>query len=523
MPTIDDIKALLSDIFEKDLVTSLQTIISDWSESMHGYDTSTALGLLSMMTHILLEPLQTSEEECISILKLCFPIALSIMENDPASLKSRPYLRLLLAKSRFAETASRQAMDSMNNQLRSSQGVFYGPDIALLPIYVPIGDETPQWAPMDQPPELQDPVKLILRSAIDLGDLETEVLARRELIRLSNNPIEEFNILSTLQLSRQGDLNGYGLTLASKYLVSTTAAEKKELASEISQLFSMDPITTYWGPSYTWILSILLHKLERKPPEAIPQKLEKAFADYSNMEDSLLQEISRKMPELKDWVEQQNRKSSTKVKIKNATLRAGSSSRRGNRPVFAKRAKSPSTRRTEDQAPQQAEPGDAGDERGEESGGSSTRARVDSAKSPPERRFVHIRREEDPFPVPAVNNGEQRDTMGELRSRSRSRTTGNAREISVDSYYTSSDTDSGRYNGYRRNSSPPRSSIRRRSTLAGPTVVNTRRPPDNVALVAELKKKIEDEFSRRLEVAQETERRQLDEKKAILEELKKGT
>lgn len=179
MPTLEDIKAFTYDIFDKDLIPSLQVMASDWSDSVHGYDASTTLGLLSMMTHILLMPVGAAEKECVDILKICLPLAISVAENDPSSLKSRPYLRLLLAKSRFAETASRQAIDSLTSQLQSSQGVFYQADIALLPIYVPLGDETPQWTPADQPVELKDPVKLVLRSAIELGDFETEALARR--------------------------------------------------------------------------------------------------------------------------------------------------------------------------------------------------------------------------------------------------------------------------------------------------------------------------------------------------------
>ncbi|KAJ8119429.1 hypothetical protein O1611_g10615 [Lasiodiplodia mahajangana] len=216
MPTIEDTKAFTYDIFAKDLIPSLQTLVSDWSDSVHGYDSSTTLGLLGIMTHILLEPVEISEKECIEILKLCLPLAISVVENDPSSLKSRPYLRLLLAKSRFAETASRQAIDSLIAHLQSSQGVYYQTDISLLPIYVPSGNEVPQWTPMDQPPELKDPVKLVLRSTVELGDLGTEVIARRELIRLSANPRDEFDTLCNLQLSRQGDLNGYGLSLAAK-------------------------------------------------------------------------------------------------------------------------------------------------------------------------------------------------------------------------------------------------------------------------------------------------------------------
>lgn len=345
MPTIEDIKALTHDVFGKGLIPSLQTMVSDWSDSVHGYDASTTLGLLSILTHILLEPVEASEKECIEVLKICLPLAISVAENDPGSLKSRPYLRLLLAKSRFAETASRQAVDSLQSHLQSSQGVFYQNDIALLPIYVPSGSETPQWTPADQPSELRDPVRLVLRSAIELGDFATEVLARRELIRLSASPRDDFDRLCTLQLSRQGDLNGYGLSLASKYLVSNTKPAKEELAIAISRLLSKVASTDYWDPSHEWILNMLLYKLEEMSPSTIHRMLERNNADYKNIDEFLLREISRKMPVLKDWVDRQKKENSTEAKLGDTILRAGSDPRRSSKPISRQTKRSSGVRR----------------------------------------------------------------------------------------------------------------------------------------------------------------------------------
>ncbi|KAI8626243.1 hypothetical protein F5Y19DRAFT_488534 [Xylariaceae sp. FL1651] len=345
LPTIEDIRVLIHGISGHDLIPGLQAMIADWSNSIHGYDSSTTLALLSMMTHVLLEPIQASEKECIEILKLCLPLALSILENDPGNLKSRPYLRLLLAKSRFAETASRQANELLTSHLRSSPGVFYQFDIASLPIYVPSGTETPDWILTDQPPELKDPVKLVLNSASNLGDLKTEALALQELIRLSSNPLNEFERLCRLQLSHQGDMNSYGLSLASKYLVSSTKPSRETLAIDISRLLSRVASTDYWSPSHEWILNALLYKLEGRSSATIQHMLERSHADYHNMDEALLQEISRKMPVLKDWVDQQAR-SAKRARQGNTILPAAA--RRGNR-SSARRGKAPMSQRTGEQ------------------------------------------------------------------------------------------------------------------------------------------------------------------------------
>ena len=342
--TIEDIRDVTRTIFGKDLIPSLKLMVTQWSESIHGYDASTTLGLLSIMTHIMLEPVQASEKECIEVLKLCLPLAMSVAENDPDSLKSRPYLRVLLAKSRFAEKASRQTISTLSDQLQSVQGVFYNPDVALLPMYVPSGNEILQWTLTDHPHEVRDPVKLVLRSVLDLGDMGTEVLTRRELIRLSNSPKDEFDMLCALQLDRQGDLNGYGLSLASKYIVLSTKEAKEELAVSISRLLSRVASTDCWDPSIEWILNMLLYKLEGRSPSSIKQMLERSHVNYHNMAESLLRDISRQMPILKDWVEQQTRdpvQNSRRIPMSRANLGIIRHRRSG-----TKRAKSPGASRT---------------------------------------------------------------------------------------------------------------------------------------------------------------------------------
>ncbi|KAF2966229.1 hypothetical protein GQX73_g7346 [Xylaria multiplex] len=489
LPTMEDIKALTQNIFGKDLIPSLGVLISDWSDSVHGYDASTALGLLSIMTHIMLKPVEASEKECIDILKLCLPLAISVAENDPGSLKSRPYLRLLLAKSRFAETASRQAIDTLTTRLQSAQGIFYHSDIASLPIYVPSEDEVPQWTPTDQPPELKDPVKLVLRSAIELGDLETEVLARQELIRLSGNPREEIGMLCNLQLFRQGDLNSYGLTLASKYLVSNTKAAKEELAILISRLLSKVASTDYWNPSHEWILNMLLYKLEARSPLAIKHMLERSNTDYQSIEEPFLREISRKMPVLKDWVDQQAG-NSTQAKAKDSILRASSRPRRTPHPTATR------TRvRREKERPSRGAQNYTTDRRREGSDILLTR----SSKPRENRQDQRPQPEDAPSRTHSVNN-EERATIFKPRDNQETPL------IAV-----------SRPDGDSQN---PRDSLHTSKPVVTDLPVNTGRQ-DDAALAAQIRHKLEAEFDKRLEAEKDSERERRMERMAILEGLKR--
>ncbi|KAI0516977.1 hypothetical protein F5B22DRAFT_605733 [Xylaria bambusicola] len=512
-PKIEDIKTLLQDIFDKDLIPSLEAMISDWLESIHGYDSSTTLGLLSIMTYVMLEPVQASEKECIDILKLCLPLAISVAKNDPSGLKSRPYLRVLLAKSRFSETASRQAMDSLSAQLQSAQGVSYCPDVALLPIYVPFENETPQWAAMDQPRELKDPIRLVLRSVVELGDLQTEVIARRELIRLSKNPRDEFDLLCTLQLARQGDLSGYGLTLASKYLVSNTKEAKEELAILISRLLSKITAINFWDPSCEWILNMLLYKLEGKSPSIIQEMLERSHANYQQMDDSLLREISRKMPILKDWVSQQTRVS-TEDRPRNTAPRTRSASRRSKElkpnktksPGIAQATGQPTTRTQRESFHERREAQDTP----LATGSKSTDKRQDQE---PNLDGAH--------PHTQMPNDEQIGTADEPR---------NVQEIPISTFSRPNDESQGGresvdVNISQATSLPIESQNRRRSlhtqTYRAANLLARERPKDDIKLAEDIRKRLAAEYDRKLDAERNFEQERQKERSALLEELKK--
>lgn len=122
MADIKDIESILDEIFGTDLVTSLKTVISDWSKTGDEYDSPTTLALLSILTHIVLEPIHSQGAKNMEIMKLCTPQALLVFKHDPTKIKSRPYLRFLLAHSRFTEVASHNAISSLVGRLESSGG-----------------------------------------------------------------------------------------------------------------------------------------------------------------------------------------------------------------------------------------------------------------------------------------------------------------------------------------------------------------------------------------------------------------
>ncbi|KAI0002303.1 hypothetical protein F4779DRAFT_604030 [Xylariaceae sp. FL0662B] len=369
MPSIKEVEVLFKDLFDATLIAGIQALTSDWSNSVHGYDASTTLALLSILTYILLELPQSSGKLSENILKQALPLGLSIMEKDPANMKSRPYLRLLLAKSRFSETKSRHEIASLLSDLKSSPGITYHTDSRLLPIYIPAETENPGWKVQDSLAEFKDPARLILRNARDLGDYTTEMLTLQELIRLSINPVDEFERLCDLQKSSQGDSTGYAQSLASRYLVSNTDESREKLKTDISRLLSKIESTDYLNSDHEWLLNMLLYSLEGRPMTAISQAFERSDANYRHMDQDLLQTISRKIPPLQNWAQSQMDLAKTS---KSDSPERHISSSRGNKSKVPRDAATTSKKK-----PEQAQKAEKG-ERGNTTGPGSQRPHHDT-------------------------------------------------------------------------------------------------------------------------------------------------
>ncbi|KAI0871708.1 hypothetical protein GGS24DRAFT_45741 [Hypoxylon argillaceum] len=311
MADIKDIESILDEIFGTDLVTSLKTVISDWSKTGDEYDSPTTLALLSILTHIVLEPIHSQGAKNMEIMKLCTPQALLVFKHDPTKIKCRPYLRFLLAHSRFTEVASHNAISSLVGRLESSGGICFYADPSQLPIYVPNGTDTLYWASSEISSEEKASANLVSRAAKSFKDIRTEILALQELIRLSANPVNEFDRLCELQLG-EGDLVGYGYSLASRYLITKTAQERETLKSEIRGLLAKVDTPEFCDPPWKWVITMIMYKLEDRSLHGICFNLHNGMPYYRNMDAAFLKQISQKSPELSSWVDQQLAYNNTK-------------------------------------------------------------------------------------------------------------------------------------------------------------------------------------------------------------------
>lgn len=286
---------------DPDIRRRVQGLITDWSGVAEEKDTSTILALLDILMSFILDELMTitgTDDLIEDILDQCAPLVFAIIEKDPTSMRSRPFMRWMLAKSRFTHTKGSGYIESQRQNLRSSEGITFYTKRTRLPQYIPLKDETPGWIPNQPPPDYEDSAKIVAKTSKSLGDFQTESIALQELIKLSANPAKEFRELSNLQKLAQGDLYNYSKTLISKYLICNTDDLRNDLKAEISGLFSMSFFSNCLDVVDSWTLRMVQYALEGEGPTA-KQALEAADKTYRELPEGFRREIDEKFPGVK--------------------------------------------------------------------------------------------------------------------------------------------------------------------------------------------------------------------------------
>ncbi|KAI1210948.1 uncharacterized protein F4807DRAFT_459176 [Annulohypoxylon truncatum] len=276
--------------------------IKDWSRMTT--DTSTTLALLDILVSQIVYELEHStgaDDSLETIMRQSEPLALSIIENDPENMKSRSFMRWMLAKAQSIDVKGPHYARSYGEQLQSWPGLVFHSRRLQLPQYVPLQGENPGWKVNSAAPRFERPVRLARKISKELGDYQTEVIALQRLILLSANPDEEFEELCNLQSLTQGDVCGYSKTLVSKYLISNTDDLKQDLKLDISRLFDIPHFSDSISMLDSWILNMLQYCLEGEGPAA-QQALEGADEDYQDLPWAFRVKIDKKFPTIQGRV-----------------------------------------------------------------------------------------------------------------------------------------------------------------------------------------------------------------------------
>ncbi|KAI1488467.1 hypothetical protein F5X96DRAFT_645323 [Biscogniauxia mediterranea] len=249
----------------------LGNFVADWSKLPKEYDKSTTLALLDILVSFVPSNSDRSilpDETCEIILNYATKLAFSLMENDPDSTRTRPFIRWMLAKARNATKKGPKYRMTQKEYLGSWPGVVWFAYSHLLPLYVPAKFENPGWGASNATAELKGPVQVVVKTSRLLGDYATEAEALQELIKLSTNPSNEFEDLCNLQKSIQGDDYRYSQTLVSKYLVANSDHARTVLKKQITEQSSIPGFFELLDPIQEWSLRMIQHALEGEGPVA---------------------------------------------------------------------------------------------------------------------------------------------------------------------------------------------------------------------------------------------------------------
>ncbi|KAI0841006.1 hypothetical protein F5Y06DRAFT_308618, partial [Hypoxylon sp. FL0890] len=270
-----------------------QSFVEDWSSSAS--DASTTLALLDIFVSLATYELEKSVENAEILIAGSAPLALLIIENDPGSMKSRPFTRWMLTKTQFSDIQGPQYAYSYREHFKSYPGVVFQSKRSQLPQYVPVKGENPGWKPNGAAPEFERPVRMAMRTSRELGDYQTEVMALQRLIILSARPSKEFDELCNPQKVIQSDISGYSKTLTSKYLISNTDELKRELRANMSELFDIPDFPNCLSMLGSWILNMLRYTLEDEGPAAW-RALKESDEDYRDLPEEFQTKIRARFP-----------------------------------------------------------------------------------------------------------------------------------------------------------------------------------------------------------------------------------
>ncbi|KAL4921487.1 hypothetical protein BDW62DRAFT_174768 [Aspergillus aurantiobrunneus] len=245
----------------KDSATSpsaFAQLFSDWD--IVNYDESTYLALLDIIVAVSLSLAQycfaVPDRSDILIAQGCLHqargLATCLKENNPELVKSRSYLRWVLAEEEIQRKLHLGPTD-LQAKLSCYPGLTVWTNS--LPIYVPIKTENPadhrHPGQTDEASAADDELlECVQDAARASGDLATEALCLGELIYRSRGEMEErLARMQRLQLSLQGDILGHEHTLLSTFLFATTEHTRRELLEELRNLQSQTRGYTNFGLS----------------------------------------------------------------------------------------------------------------------------------------------------------------------------------------------------------------------------------------------------------------------------------
>ncbi|KAH9242628.1 hypothetical protein K456DRAFT_28039 [Colletotrichum gloeosporioides 23] len=192
----------------------------------------------SLSSHIQSQDKHCSLSHASTYLKVAQHYAAEVRNQNPANLKSRPYLQWVLAKFRLQQSKKPAAGHlALLEHLRKLPGETiwrYGMfPFRHLTVYVPRADEAPDWKLESFVSEEEhEATRMVHRVATELGDIQLQAACLQLMIYSASDPNDHLDALGNLWLS-VGNHDGYIRSKLYCYILKGSAAARKKLFHEI--------------------------------------------------------------------------------------------------------------------------------------------------------------------------------------------------------------------------------------------------------------------------------------------------
>ncbi|TGO63262.1 hypothetical protein BCON_0014g00510 [Botryotinia convoluta] len=223
---------------EMSLDQSINTFVAQWTQEN---DESTDLAILDILVTVSLQGIpdkkffDKAEQRSINLCMIhTREFASSIRDNYPASVKSSPYLRWILAEIRWDDVSGERQKPSPWSYLDSSPGLLYFD--GSLPVYIPFASENPGWRVRPHSEYSVELLTLGLNTARDLGHYDLEVLYLEELVCRSSIPQNHLADLKSLQKEIIGNKSRYLSACLAQYLLATDQEAQRDLSNQLCEI-----------------------------------------------------------------------------------------------------------------------------------------------------------------------------------------------------------------------------------------------------------------------------------------------
>lgn len=260
--------------------SSMKDLLADWQTDSQDESTNLALLDILSLTTIAAGTYTGVHYLAKTSVQLAESIGNSLLNSSPDLVQSRPFLRWVVAKA-VVNSGPRNF-----KYFSDYPGLTIFPAIEGVPYYIPVSQENPGWLPLDPTPTSRESLQMALLSSQKMQDYKTEALCLRELALRTQDPGELLHDLGQLQRFKQHNMDGYLVTLLSRYLICREYSSKEKLRKDIEDFGIWKDPSDLVNPTAVAARAVLQHALSQDPGDNAGESLGVALRYYQYLPEA---------------------------------------------------------------------------------------------------------------------------------------------------------------------------------------------------------------------------------------------